>query len=408
MQIISSRASGALALVAVVCVAGCREGCSSGKAPAVPQQPETAASQSFDGSKQTVVLSTGVTVAYVEAGKPGGPVVILLHGFTDTGRSFFPTIQALLDAGTNLHIFALDARGHGGSSMPADEGCAATPEKCFEVSDFAADVLAFMDQKDIGKAHIVGHSMGSLVGQALALASPDRVESLMLIGTFVTGVDNGVIHQFILPQIEDTWKNALAQRQGFQWPRDAYLLTPRDADPGADAWMAQNWVADPVASPDFLAAIVPDTATTRLGTWIGAARNLASLDHRERLKQITVPTLVIWATQDNLFPMEPDQAGVRAALDAAVAACRTSYAFKTYGKQALPTSGAQESDLGHNTHWGAPEAVAADIAAWVQTGRPTADLPYADPANVHKVSVEHGAAEIIEKRPAEGCTPQAR
>jgi non-heme chloroperoxidase len=403
MRIESSHVSGLLALSAVVCLAGCSGGSSAAKPPAAARPPEA----TFDKSKKTTSLSTGVTMTYVEAGKAGSPVVIMLHGFTDTSRSFFPTIEAMLQSAPDLHVYALDARGHGGSSMPKDEGCAAKPEQCFEMADFAADVVAFMDQKKIRKAHLVGASMGSLVAQEIALASPDRVESVMLIGTFVTGVSHPVIHQFLVPLLEDTWKKALAQRQGFQWPQDAYLLTPRDADTKADAWMAQNWVVDPVASPEFLAEIVPDAATTKLGTWIGAVRNFAKFDNRERLKKLKVRTLVIWATQDNLFPMEPDQTGVRAALDGAVTACQTSYFFKTYGKQPLPASGAPESDLGHNTQWGAPGAMAADIVAWVEIGAPTTDLPYADPTDVHKVAVAQGAAQVVEKRPAPDCKPAA-
>jgi pimeloyl-ACP methyl ester carboxylesterase len=333
--------------------------------------------------------------------------VILLHGFTDTSRSFFPTIDALERGNSNLHLYALDARGHGGSSMPQDLGCAAAPEQCFEPEDFAADVLAFMYRKGIRKAHIVGHSMGSMVAQHLALMHPDKVESLMLIGTFVHGGASSAVQEFLVPQIEQTWKGALLRRPGFAWPRDAYLLTPRDADPDVDDWMLRNWVVDPAASTELIASILPEASTTRLGTWIGGVRSIARFDTRAGLKQLTVPTLVIWATQDNAFPAD-EQARVREALDGAVAACRTRYFFKTYGKQPLPDSGAQETDLGHNTQWGAPQAVAADLEAWVATGRPTPDLPYADPIDVRRVALDRGAAPLVERAPAENCTQSAR
>ena len=55
--------------------------------------------------------------------------------------------------------------------------------------------------------------------------------------------------------------------------------------------------------------------------------------------------------------------------------------------------------------WGAYEAVAADITAWVITGEPTEDLPYADPANAGTILNDPGAADIIEKRQADLCTP---
>jgi len=228
----------------------------------------------------------------------------------------------------------------------------------------------------------------------------------VLIGSFATGVATPVINEFLIANaVEGMWKPALERRPNFQWPKDAYLLTSRDADPDVDTWMAQNWVADPVADPGFIREIIPETSGTRLGTWIGTLRVLAVLDNRERLKRLAVPTLVIWATQDNAFPETPDQTGLRASLDAAVEACRTSYFFKTYGKRPLPASGVQESDLGHNTQWGAPEAVATDIAAFIFTGAPARDWPYADPSDVSKVLIDKEAAPIIERRPPADCTP---
>ncbi len=354
----------------------------------------------FEPLKQTVVLSTGIRMAYVEAGKPGGPVVILLHGYTDTARSYFPTIEALEQSGTDLHVFALDLRGHGGSSMPAGPGCAAAPEQCFAPPALAADVVAFMEHKGFLKAHVVGHSNGSLVAQELALSHPSRVLSLVLIGSWACSVAHPGVEQFLVPLVEGQWKEALERcRPGFRWPEDAYHLTPLDADPGAGEWIARNWALEIAADPDFVQRIVPETAAVKLGTWIGVLRAVTRTDNRDRLRRLSVPTLVLWATQDNFF-VEENQAELRSALDMAVAAGSARYVFKTYGRAPLPASGQQESDLGHNTQWGAPRMVAADITAWVRSGRPTADLPYCDPADPSRLLVEKGGAKLIEKRPA--------
>lgn len=378
-------------------------GCAYGDAQDFSDPVEkTIANPSF--TKKSISLSTGITMKYVEAGNPNGNQVILLHGYTDTSRSFFPTIQALLDSRTNLHIFALDLRGHGGSSMPSTTACRNAPEVCFEPSDFAADVISFMNKKNIGDANIVGHSLGSLVAQELAMSSPSRVDSIMLIGTAVRGANNPVFNDFLEPLMEDAWRAHLeATRPGFVWPRDAYLLTTTDADPDATNFMATNWVADPTAEPAFLNAILPETVNTKIGTWLGGNRNLISFDHRTRLTQLTVPALVIWATQDSLFLDSPDQIEVRAALDAAVNACRTSYYFKNYGVQPLPASGFQENEIGHNVQWGAAEAIAADITRWVRDGEPTRDRPRADQNNLLNLLIDPGAATIIERHPAPSC-----
>lgn len=86
---------------------------------------------------------------------------------------------------------------------------------------------------------------------------------------------------------------------------------------------------------------------------------------------------------------------VKAASDQAVRACRMRYFFKEYGRKPLPASGLQEDDLGHNLQWGAPEAVARDLAAYLrEDGEPTRDLPYADPADPRRVLIDGGAADI--------------
>src|SRR5919202_763129 len=68
--------------------------------------------------------------------------------------------------------YALDLPGHGGSSKDVGEAT---------VPSLAATVLGFMDAKGIGRAHLVGHSMGGAVALELALSHPDRVASATLV-----------------------------------------------------------------------------------------------------------------------------------------------------------------------------------------------------------------------------------
>jgi non-heme chloroperoxidase len=356
--------------------------------------------------KKTVELSTGITMKYVEMGDPAGEAVILLHGITDTSRSFYPMMQHLRLSALrpDLRLLALDQRGHGGSSLPAARECRSAPERCFRPVDFAADVLAFMDSKGIDRAHVVGHSMGSAVALQLTLDRPERVRRLVLIGGFASSVDNSALRDFILAGLVDgPWKDALVGK-GYRFPEDAYDLTPLDADPKAESWMLQNWVFDPTADPEFLAVVASETARTPIGTWLGAARALLAFDDRERLSEITVPTLVLWPTQDSFFPYTPYQADLIAALDRAARSCSTSYVFKRYGTRPLPASGLQEDDLGHNLQWGAPEGVALDLASWLREGgQPTNDHFSADPENVRRVVSSKGEAVLVE-RSARNCS----
>lgn len=349
----------------------------------------------FSAQKQTIALRTGIVMKYIQVGNPSGIPVILLHGYTDSGRSFQQMMEALAKENEQFRIIAPDLRGHGESSMPDSNRCRETPEACFTPADYASDVISLMNQLNIAKAHLTGHSMGSIVAQELALQYPGRVHSLTLIGTFVNGKESPVIRDILIAGlIEKEWRAALEKRPGFRWPADAWSLTPQHLGNEAMQFLKETWVFDPVADDAFIRAILTETANVRLGTWIGAIKALGKVDNRKALKNLKKPTLILWATQDNMFMEKPDQEWVKTAFETASKAGRTRIFYKTYGKTPLSGSGMQENEVGHNLHWGAPEAVAADIASFIRYGVPKNDRPYADPTNTKRILTDGSADNI--------------
>jgi pimeloyl-ACP methyl ester carboxylesterase len=341
-------------------------------------------------------------MAYQELGDFTGQPVIFLHGYTDTGRSFAPTVQALLNIDPHLHVFVLDQRGHGASSMPPAASCAAAPELCFRPSDMAGDAIAFMNQKGLSKATFVGHSMGSFVAQEIGLSYPNRVEKLVLIGTSANLVGNVVLNDYIIADpVEGSWKAGF-EAQGYTFPDDVYNLTPLDANADALSWIAGGWVVDPAANPAFLAEILPETSATKMGAWIGAARALSTIDNRNRLKQLSVDTLILWATQDAFF-YDTDEAQLRASLDVSVNACRMSYSFKQYGKRPISALGVQIDDIGHNTQWGAPAGVAQDIVSFIRHDKPTKTWFYSADGNPQVIVEKKGQAPILSNKAKNCC-----
>lgn len=123
---------------------------------------------------KSVELPNRVKLSYVEQGDPAGVPVILLHGITDSWRSY-ERVAPYLPA--SIHAFALSQRGHGDSDRPVAG---------YHPRDFAADVVAFMDALKLERAVIAGHSMGSLIAQRFALDYPDRALGIALIGSFIT------------------------------------------------------------------------------------------------------------------------------------------------------------------------------------------------------------------------------
>ena len=382
--------NGLLRFAAVALLAGAWMG------PAMSVARAEQSCTSLDTPRCVQKLSTGINLAYIEVGPTDGKPVILIHGLTDSVRSWALAMDALHKIDPKLRIIAVDLRGHGASSMPDAKTCAPAPETCYRMSDLAADVIAFMKAKGIAKADLAGHSMGSFVVQEIALTHPEMVGHAILNATGAKSVGNAALGDFVLNQtIEGAWKKAL-EAKGKAFPSDVYELTPMDADPKAMEWIAANWTVDPAAQPSFLEPYTPETAKTRLGTWIGATKGLLAQDNTERLASLSVPALVMWATQDSIY-LAKDQDEIKAALKTAAAKSGMTYYWKEYGKLPLPVSGMQESDVGHNIQWSAAETVAKDIDSFISTGTPTLDLVHSDAApNVSTLIVEPGKA-VVEK-----------
>jgi pimeloyl-ACP methyl ester carboxylesterase len=365
-----------------------------------PTSALAATCNDFQANKCKIQLSTGITMAYVEVGSKSGAPVILIHGFTDSLHTWSYSGPLLQKAHPEWRILAVDLRGHGASSMPPAAECAATPERCFRVTDHAADIVAFMRAMGIQRASLVGHSLGSLITQEIALSNPAMVERAVLIATGATVVGNPVIHDFLeRDTIEATWKPEI-EAEGKRFPQDLYDLPLREVSPKMEEWLVTTWGADPVENPTWVAAYVQNTLGMPAGTWVGVARAVQQFDSTKRLGDLKVPTLVVWGTQDSVFPSDPDQAAVKTALASASKANHTVNYWKQYGAVPLPSSGAQESDIGHVVEEDAPDMLAADIGAFLATGAPTMDWVHSDKApNVQTLVVERGKAPVLRFAP---------
>lgn len=108
---------------------------------------------------------------YLDTGGPGVPVV-LIHGLAGDHTAWLAQVAALRG---QYRVVAFDNRGAGASTQ-VDEPVS--------TADLANDTLALMDHCGIGRAHVVGRSMGGAVAQHMALMAPGRILSLVLCASF--------------------------------------------------------------------------------------------------------------------------------------------------------------------------------------------------------------------------------
>lgn len=109
-----------------------------------------------------------ISLHYVKKGS--GAPLLLLHGNGESGDYF---IHQLDEFARYFTVYAVDTRGHGQSPR----GTAP-----FTISQFADDLLGFMDEQGIERAHILGFSDGGNIALTFALRHPGRVGRLVLNG----------------------------------------------------------------------------------------------------------------------------------------------------------------------------------------------------------------------------------
>ncbi|KFA91632.1 alpha/beta fold hydrolase [Archangium violaceum] len=237
------------------------------------QTPALASEAASSFRHASVQLSTGVRMHYVEQGRHDDPVLVLLHGYTDSYLSFERVLPLLP---RNFHVYALDQRGHGDSSRP---------DCCYSPSDFASDVAAFLDSQGIQRAVLVGHSMGSFIAQQVALEHPQRVQALVLIGSAPTVHDNAVAAE--LKSVVDTLSEPI--------------------DPAFVREFQAGTFYRPIP-PSFLDTAVSESLKVPARVWKAALDGLIAEDHSARLRDISVPTLVVGGDRDGFFSVAEQQA----------------------------------------------------------------------------------------------------
>jgi pimeloyl-ACP methyl ester carboxylesterase len=212
----------------------------------------------------------GIDISYVLADftdpwKEGKEYLLLLHGWMGCAQSWVRQIPYFA---RDFIVIAPDLRGFGGSSKPAHG---------YAFEDYARDMEALLDALGIDRTHVLGQSFGGMVGQMLAILSPDRVRSLVLWATRSepTGsTDTEAVADFIgregMPAFAEYFSGTFAD----------------EAEPAITEWNKQ-----------LVAKGEPHVAIETL-------REISRTNLTPHLGMITAPTLILASRGDKVIPFE--------------------------------------------------------------------------------------------------------
>lgn len=139
-------------------------------------------------SEERLAPVNGVEIAYQEAGDPAAEPLFLVMGLGTQMLGWDEELCELL-AERGFRVVRFDNRDIGHSTMldaagvpsRADLFLGRRDSAAYVLSDMAADAIGLMDHLGIESAHVVGASMGGMIGQTLAIEHPERVRSLVSI-----------------------------------------------------------------------------------------------------------------------------------------------------------------------------------------------------------------------------------
>ena len=216
-----------------------------------------------------------IDVNYVLEGPAGAPTITLSHSLATDLSMWDPQAKALA---SRYRVLRYDTRGHGGTDAPAG---------AYSLSQLADDARGLLKALGIARTHWVGLSMGGMIGQTLALSTPETLQSLSLCDT----------SSRIPTEAQPLWDEriAVAEAKGM----DPHI------EPTVARWFTPKFVE---ARPDVVNPVRDMIRRTSARGYAGCCHAIRALDLTDRLSVITLPTLIIVGAQDVGTPVAASKA----------------------------------------------------------------------------------------------------
>ncbi|WP_295994372.1 alpha/beta hydrolase [Rugamonas sp.] len=244
------------------------------------KQPNLAAAVAAKLTASTVTAKDGTVLYYKDWGS--GPVVVFSHGYPLSSDAWENQMLFLSQHG--YRVIAHDRRGFGRSSQPSTG---------YDYDTFADDLATLLDALDIKQATFIGHSMGGgEVARYVGRHGQKRVAKVALVAAVTPFLlktadnPNGAPKEFF-----DGFRSAVTSDRA-QWNKDVSMPYYNFNRPGAK-------VSEGVREDYWRQGM--NTGMQAAYQAIGA---FSETDFRDDLKKITVPTLIIHGSDDQIVPIE--------------------------------------------------------------------------------------------------------
>jgi 3-oxoadipate enol-lactonase len=205
----------------------------------------------------------GVSLFYDVRGE--GEPVLFHHGYTGSHDSWEEVVPHLTG---RYRCIVMDCRGAGDSEHPADG---------YTIEQYADDVIGLADVLGLGRFTYVGHSMGGVIGYELALRYPERLARLVLVAPAPA---DGVQAP---PEMHERARALRQARDAETMLRERLVMAPRRPD------------------PELFRRAVERALSVSDGHFEGSWEALVQYRAGDRLREITVPTLMVAGAADGLL-----------------------------------------------------------------------------------------------------------
>ena len=235
---------------------------------------------------EAVIRDDGLEIATEAFGDPTHPAVLLIMG-GGASMLWWPRDFCARLAGHGRYVIRYDQRDTG---LTRD-----TPRDApYTLGDLIDDALRVLDGYALPTAHIVGMSLGGMIGQYAALKQSARVRSLTVISSSPVGIDTS--H---LPQFGEAYREHLDAADAIDWSdRDqaiAYMVEESRITAGTAHPFVEAQVREFVERDFDRTGGYPSTSNL---SWTGVE------EWQGRLQEMKAPLLVIHGTADPVYPIE--------------------------------------------------------------------------------------------------------